>query len=65
MLLSIFWWWQQKKKEPLSFWSYYRGCVLLPGTLLEVIQIRHHCYEKKDNVRIIVIITSQRQITTF
>ena len=49
-----------KKKEPVSFWSHYTCYVLLPGTLFEIIQTRNHCYQK-----IIVIMTSQRQITIF
>ena len=51
MLLSIFWWQQQRKKEPVSFWYHYRCYVLLPRTLLEVIQIRNHCYGKESNVQ--------------
>ena len=40
-----------KKKEPLSFWSHYTCYVLLPGTLLEIIQIKNHCYGKKSNMQ--------------
>ena len=36
-----------KKERAFEFWSHYRYHVLLPGTLLEVIQISNHCYGKK------------------
>ena len=55
------------KKEPLSFWFHYSCYVLFPGILLEVMQMRNHCFGQKKAMckNIIVIIISQRQITIF
>ena len=55
-----------KRKKSSSFWSHSRCYVLLPETLLAVMQIRNHCYGKKAMCKnIIVIMTSQRQIMIF
>ena len=66
-LLSMFWWQQQKKKVPLSFWFHCRCYALLPGTLLEVIQIRKPLLLKKKGMckNVIVIMTCQRQLRYF
>ena len=35
----------------MSFWSHSKCYVLLPGTLLEIIQVKKQCYGKKSNAQ--------------